>query len=1257
MDAVFLDIRLNGRGPALWILGLLLSVSGCAERPDHRWIEAEGYRWTALDVQGSDRPGFDMLSSTRTEITFSNSASGKLLAANRNLLNGSGVAVGDIDGDGLADIYFCSLEGDNRLYKNLGNWKFVDVTDSAGVAAPDRYATGAVFADVDGDTDLDLLVTALGGPNAAFENDGSGRFREVTAQWGLSSNRGSTTLALADVDGDGDLDLYVGNYKRIALRDTVPPDQMSWNEVVRQTGENSWEIAEEWRDHWELVTVGTKLIRLEKGEGDWFYLNSGDGHFVRESLDSGRFLDVDGEPYETEPQDWALEVQFHDINNDGHPDLYVCNDFESPDYIWLNDGTGHFRALGFDAMRKSSNSTMSVDFSDIDRDGDIDFFETDMLDPSHQLRQIQMATGVPLPTGIGGVNVRPQTMQNTLFVQREDGTFSEIGRYAGVRASGWSWSVNFMDVDLDGFEDALVSTGNVFDIQNSDAQNEMARRMRTVRSFAQFRELILDFPDLRQKNVLYRNAGDLTFEMVPEGWGFGSIEDITQGVAFGDFDNDGDLDIAANRLNAEAAIYRNRSNRHRVGVRLIGRAPNTQGIGARVSLLGGPVAQSKEVASGGMYVSGGQAQVMFAAIADSAMQLTVRWRNGSVSVIDSVFANRMYEVDEHFSRPVKENARVIAGTKSAQVGVPRQAAAPSISSNNRDSAFFRFSELPHTHKETEFDDFQIQPTLPRRLSRVGPSVVVADLDLDGDEDLILGGGSGSNTEVFRNEGSATFDPWHHIPAQDADHDFAGIVAAEIEPGVVHVFVAESGYENGTPSLIQHHIVQDGTWREAGVVVFGEPAIGPLCLADFDGDGTVELFAGARVIPGRYPEGGASRVYRITGDEIVPAPVWSAALEHAGMVSGAAAGDLDLDGDVDLVLAIEWGPIRVFENLGGGFEDRTSDWGLAEHTGWWNGVALGDLDANGALDIVATNWGWNSRYGIPEKSGAPLRLYWGDADGDGLNELVESRHESARDTYVPERGFMVIARSIPAIRNRISSFEEFAMMEVEQVLGGAGAHFEKLEATTLGHTLFTNVGDRFKAAALPLEAQMSTAMGVAVADLDLDGTEDLLLGQNFFGVPVHDARQDAGRGLWLKGVGSARFEPVQGSTSGIRVYGEQRGLGVGDLNGDDRPDLVITQNGASTKLLVGTRVIRGESLLLKGSDGNRWGIGATVRLKYTDGSLGPVRLVGVGDGYLSRHSSQVLLGIDSARIVEEVIVTWPDGTTESRPAVQLSEAGN
>jgi hypothetical protein len=411
----------------------------------------------ALAPSRASRPGLVRVPSIQSGLIFTNLLTPAAAAENQVRLNGSGVAAGDIDGDGRCDLFFAALQGSCRLFRNLGAWRFEDITKSSHLPLSNNlYAAGAALVDVDGDRDLDLLITSVGGGTRLFLNDGEGHFEE-NPKAGLIAQFGATSLALADVDGDADLDLYVANYRTTTIRSTgFSVLNVGGRRVIRP----------EDRDRLEYLPDGRIL---EHGEPDILYLNDGRGLFSPVSWTGGRFLDVSGTPLARPPLDWALSAAFRDLDGDGDPDLYVCGDFQSPDHLWINDGKGVFRALPALSLRNTPTFSMSVDFADLNRDGFDDFLVADMLDPQHSFRMTQSPGAMATTGAFESLLDRPQLGRNVLQLNRGDATFAELAYFAGLEATGWTWSVLFLDVDLDGFEDLITANGHLFDTQDLDA--------------------------------------------------------------------------------------------------------------------------------------------------------------------------------------------------------------------------------------------------------------------------------------------------------------------------------------------------------------------------------------------------------------------------------------------------------------------------------------------------------------------------------------------------------------------------------------------------------------------------------------------------------------------------------------------------------------------------------------------------------------------------------------------------------------------
>ena len=1222
--------RLAGYG---WLACFLLLVS----RPfaeEHHWTQEKGFRWAPLSVPQPGHTGFTRLSGTSTGILFTNRLAEIRSITNRVLLSGSGVAAGDIDGDGLVDLYFCGLDGDNALYRNLGNWKFEDITAQAGVACPNIDATGAVFADIDGDGDLDLLVSTLGGGVKVFLNDGHGHFTEATREAGVASTAGSMSMALGDVDGDGTLDLYVANYRPTTLMDrpmTRFELRMVDGRPVVATVDGQPATLPEYTNR--FIVAGSGKV-LELGEPDVLYLNDGKGHFHPVSFTDGSFLDEDGRPLRDPPRDWSLSVQMHDLNGDGAPEIYVCSDFFTPDRIWLNDGHGKFHALPRIGIRQTSVFSMGVDFGDINRDGAVDLFTVDMFSRGHVMQQVQVAGLSPTHAMVGVFDDRPQYMRNALQLNRGDATFAEIGQFAGVPASEWSWCPIFLDIDLDGYEDLLISNGQWADMQNADiaARIEQLRNTKRVDPQEMFR-LVKLFPRIEGRNVIFRNRGNCTFEEVGSAWGLNELG-IWQGMCVADLDNDGDLDVIANNLNGQAGIFRNESGAPRVAVRLKGLPPNTEGIGGRIKVLGGAVPmQSQEIICGGRYLSGDDPMRVFAAgTMTNEMSIEVTWRNGRQSLIHGVKANRIYEIEESGAAAVSQNAVAKAEPKPVFEDV---------------SAL-----LQHQHVDEPFDDFERQPLLPHALSQLGPGVSWFDIDGDGKEDLVIGSGRGGHLAVYLNDGKGGF----HQPAEDiwtqqiVSRDQTTVLGLRQEEVLTGSSNYEDGLARGAAVKLYH-----ASARAVEDAVSGQPwSAGPLALADVEGHGNLDLFVGGRVVPGRYPEPADSLLLKNEDGKFVVRQKF----EKLGLVSGAVFSDLNGDGQPDLILACEWGPIRVFLNDHGHFTEwnppvtlpspPTGDHAthnpqpsaratLHDLTGWWAGVTTGDFDGDGRLDIIVSNWGLNSRYRASREH--PRKIYYGDLLGRGILDLIEAYYDPDLQKEVPDRGLRAVTAALPFLSEKWTSFEAYGRASVSDIYGEHLAQMTSLEANTLQSMVFLNRGDHFEAVPLPTEAQFSPSFGVAVADFDGDGNEDVLLAQNLFAVNPDMARCDAGRGLLLRGDGQGHFVAVKGQESGIKVYGEQRGCAVCDYDEDGRVDVAIAQNGNSTMLYHNVGAKPGLRVRLRGPPGNPTGIGAKLRL-IGNGHKGPVREVHAGSGYWSQDSAVQVMTL--SELATQIEIQWPHG---------------
>ncbi len=1230
------------------------------------WVEADGYRWRELRPRGSG--GFRPLVGSDLGVTFLYDVDEATRLRNRVLAEGQGVAIGDVDGDGLADLFLAGFGRASALYRNLGRWRFEEITPPV-LALEGVFARGATLADIDGDDDLDLVIAVHGGRNRIFLGDGAGGFTELDDA-GLTAEWGSTTSTLADADGDGYLDLYIANYKTRQVDDLYPPDVLDINHLQRGEDGNLIppELRELYDEHYHVEFDGRFVRRFELGEPDEYYTGLGDGRFA--PAGPGAPLARSRGNVSTPARDWGLAARFSDWDEDGDPDLYVANDFNSEDGIWINRGDGTFAPASSAAVRTTSLSSMAVDVGDLDRDGDLDLLTTDMLARDAAARLVQTPSYEPVPERPGVTDTRIQVNRNAVQLNRGDGTFAEAAWELGLAASDWTWGALIMDADLDGWNDILVTTGHAWDQLHGDANARVA----AIPALPAEQALRM-FPPLAQPNVAFRGGED-GFSDVSERWRWGVEADISHGLAAGDLDRDGDLDVVVTRLGAPPLLYRNDAAAPRILVRLRGTGPNTRGIGARIRLehaaaghsggpevpgsagappapgsVGGPPApgslaaypaQVREITAGGAYLSSSEPVASFAAAADGAVILTIDWPDGRRTRLEGVVANREYVIDAATATPVVGSdpaaGAITAGTDAVRadsvgtdsVGAgandPAKAATPAVRTHFVDVS----DRLGHRHVESPFDDRLRQPLLPHSLDRLGPGVSWIDVEDDGDADLVVGSGRGGSPVLIRNDGDGFAAPRAVVPA--LAWDATAVLPHRAADGRVALLIGTSAYEAGTPA--EAAAVPAVIAAPLGASAPAPPLIdaagtppgqppatsGPLAQADIDGDGDLDLFVGGRVAPGAYPLAVDSRLLIHDGDTLRVDPERSLPFARLGLVSAALFTDYDLDGDPDLALALDWGSVRLFRNDGGRFTDVSDALGLTRLTGRWNGLAAADFDEDGRPDLVATGWGAN--LDVP----STYSLIYGDMNRDGVVDLVEARMESG--TWRPLRG-----RDALAVPGGLSTllrvtYVRFASTPLTDLIVGLDPE-RRLDVNELRHTVWLNRPSGFESAPLPAVAQRAPAFGVAAADLDGDGHEDLVLAQNFYAGRPGTPRYDAGRGLWLRGDGDGGFEPVRGSRSGIAVYGDARAVSLADFDRDGRVDVAFGVNGGQTRLYRNAGATPGLRVPLEGPPSNPRAIGARLRLEYADGTLGPAREVRSGEGYLAHHESTQTLGMAGA----------------------------
>jgi hypothetical protein len=1097
---------------------------------------AESHLPLRIPVQGAT--GFSRLEPSSIGIHLTNRLSSALSAQNQILLNGSGVAAGDVDGDGLCDLYFCTLTEGNRLYRNLGDWRFADMTAAAGIACEGQFSTGTCLADLDGDGDLDLLVNSIGGGTRFFRNDGTGRFAEQPDA-GFQRRGGSHSIAVADVDGDGDLDVYITNYRTTTVRDNpirVRLRQVNGKLVVPPPHDDRFLVH---------ITAPGKGSLIELGEPDVLYRNEGNGKFTPLEWTGGTFRDEANQPLTQAPLDWGLSALFHDLNGDLRPDLYVCNDFSSPDRLWMGGVDAHLHAAPARALRHTSWASMSVDVADLDRDGFPELFVSDMLSADLSRRQTQRGNSSPSVQPEDEQWDRPQYLRNMLFWNQGNGTFVEMAPFAGVEASEWTWGAAFMDVDLDGYDDLLLATGHGSDMQDFDAAERIAQ-LRAKDPQIPAALLMTNYPPLHPPNVAFRNRGDLTFEPAGRAWGFDRTG-ITHGVILADLDNDGDLDVVTSDLNQSPGLYRNQSIAPRIAVRLKGKGKNTQGVGARIRLLDPQGLQQKEIMAGGRYLSSDETRRVFAANWPNGQsaQLEVHWPGGAVSRVASVERNHLYVIDE-------------LGASQPNNSTNPPASLPTL--------FEALTPNPFpVYQEAAFDDSSLQPLIPFALSQRGPRSLAFDINQDGRLDLVLGGGRGGRPSIWLNSPSGGFEA---LPLPETmmtlQGDVTAIVAYLSGPAESRVLLAVAHDETAdaaTSEILDLRVRQ----RAVTLTPWATPlsmSVGTLGLADVDGDGDVDLFLGGRHVARNYPDPAPSQWYRNDGESFIPETFgfdWS----RLGLVTASVLVDLTKDSRPDLVVATEWGPLRFFLNTPQGFVERTQPSGLGKWTGLWTSLIAVDLDQDGTPELVAGNHGRNQVWN--RFLDHPLRLYFGDINQSGSWATLLAVQPPGFDRYFPLNDLSALKRQVPRLGEQFVSHAEFAQASMDQLFRAAQLPDRHVEANTLDHGVFQLRGEGFEFRPLPMAAQLSVVNDLVVGDFDSDGHPDLFLAQNRGAYGPDAVRQDAGQGLLLLGDGHGNLAASPSRQTGVRSDGVQTCVSAADWNRDGKLDLLLGETDRKPSL--------------------------------------------------------------------------------------------
>jgi hypothetical protein len=1062
--------------------------------------------------------GFELLSEEKTGISFNNSINESIYFNHyfySQIYVGSGVAIGDLDNDGLDDIFFGGNQVSDCLYKNKGGFQFEDVTKKSKIAINSGWTWGVTMVDINADGYLDIYVSRNGNSenpsdrrNQLFINNQNFTFTESAIKYGLGDMGFSTQAVFFDMDNDGDLDMYQVNQladKKLLLINKIPPNQYKYFK-------------------------------------DRLYRN-----------DNGKFKDVSEEVGITRDVAYGLSVNATDFNNDGWVDLYVANDYAEPDFMYYNNGDGTFTNVINEKLKHITQLSMGSDTGDINNDGLIDLITTDMTPEDHYRSKTNMASmSTEAFNKMVDAGAHYQYMANALHVNSGMGTFSDISNMAGLAYTDWSWASLLVDLDNDGLKDVIVSNGIKKDVDNNDYRKKVSKLSKNATAEALYK-LSRETPSQPVSNYVFKNNGDFNFKKVAKEWGFDKPS-FSNGMAYSDLDNDGDLDVITNNIDAPAFVYENKSNGNFLKIEVKGEEENKFGIGAKVIIQHNGKTQMVEQTLTRGFLSSVTPTLFFGLGKDTLIdEIEVIWPSGKKNKLNKISVNQTIEIDirdaEYYTKEKDTSSPLFQSIDSNNLGID------------------------YLHKENEFDDWKEQILLPHRLSQNGPFTTVGDINGDQLDDLFIGGAKGQSGELYIQTNDGKFiknksQPW----AKDKDSEDLGCLFFDANgDGKKDLYVASGGneYDLGDKALADRLYINDGVGNfKKSKRALPDINESTQCVksADIDKDGDLDLFVGNRLIPGKYTFPASSYllinengIFKKADKEI------AAGLQDIGMVTDAVFTDINNDGNTDLMVVGEWMEIKLFINIDGKFVDRSLEYGLKDSRGIWWSITAGDLDGDGDDDYVLGNLGKNNKFKATEEH--PFKVYANDFDDNGTNDVVLAKFY--KDDYVPVRGRECTSQQMPYVAEKFGDYHSFASSNLLDILPDDKVEESvKYEIKNFESIVLINENDRLIKQKLPNAAQVSPIKSSLIRDVNNDGINDIIAVGNHYGVEVETTRYDAGYGIVLLGSKNGKYEVVPARKSGFYVPSDSRHLA--EIKSDNKKMFVISNNNEKLKIFSKTK---------------------------------------------------------------------------------------